>query len=229
MSLMLAPSIMCADLLHMEDEIKELEKGGADFIHYDIMDTTFTTQTMLPFCMIPRIQSITAIPLDIHLMIDRPERILDKLLPYCKDTYIGIHVEVTKEITSLFSSIHAAGGKCCAILNAGTSIHCLEEILPYIDMVNLILGNAGFCARQPLNEQLLLKIRNTRSLLDSCDRSILLEVDGGVSPEVAEKAKQAGANVFVLGTKSIYQPDCIASQECIKFRRNLEAGQSRSV
>lgn len=223
MGVYLSPSIMCADLLHMEDEIKRLEEAKVDFIHYDLMDTTFTTQTMLPFIMIPMIQKITDIPLDIHVMIDRPQRILRELLPYCKDAYIGIHVEVTKEIISIFTQIHEAKGKCCAVVNSGTPISVLEELLPHVDMINLILGNAGFCARQPLDDQLLDKIHRVKGMLIKAHREdILLEVDGGVTFDVARKTKEAGADTFVLGTKSIYKDGISVVKECQALRAYLE-------
>ena len=223
MGVKISPSIMCADLLHMEDEIRKLEEAKVDFIHYDLMDTTFTTQTMLPFIMIPMIQKITKIPMDIHVMIDRPERILQELLPYCKGAYIGIHVEVTKEIVSIFTQIHEAKGKCCAVVNAGTPISVLEELLPHVDMINLILGNAGFCARQPLDNQLLNKIRRVKTMLINAHREdVLLEVDGGVSFDVAQKTQAAGADTFVLGTKSIYRKGVSVAEECHKLRALLE-------
>jgi len=216
---LLSPSIMCADLLNLEKEIRLLIEAKVELIHFDIMDTTFTNQTMLPLRMIPLIKKITNIPLDIHVMIDKPERILETLLPYCENNYVEIHVESTKEIGSIFQQIRAAGGKPAAVLNSGTPITVLEELLPHIDMVNLILGNAGFCPRQPLDDQLLQKIAKVRKMLDDHNRSdVVLEVDGAVSFETAKLTKKAGANSFVLGTSSVYKDGLSVVEQCNSLR-----------
>lgn len=101
----LSPSIMCADLLNLEAEIRKLEEAKVDLIHIDIMDTTFTDTTMLPPKIIPLIMNITDIPLDVHVMIDEPERIMNTFLPYCKGNYVSFHVEVTKEMGSLIQQV----------------------------------------------------------------------------------------------------------------------------
>ena len=97
---LLAPSIMCGDLLNLEREIRIYKEAQADLIHFDIMDTTFTKTTMLPPMLVPMIKRATQIPVDIHVMVDRPERFIDTLLPICKDCYVSIHAEVTKEPVS---------------------------------------------------------------------------------------------------------------------------------
>lgn len=220
---LLSPSIMCADLLNLEKEINRLQEANVELIHFDIMDTTFTNQTMLPPRIIPEIQKITNIPLDIHVMIDKPERILDNLLPYCKGNYVEIHVEVTKEILSILQQIKDAGGKPAVVLNSGTPLSLLEEILPHVEMVNLILGNAGFCPRQPFDDPLLNKVKNLRKMIDeSVNPNIILEVDGGVSFEKAKLAKEMGANAFVLGTSAVYIPGKSVVEECDKFREYLK-------
>lgn len=219
---MLSPSIMCADLLNLERQIRLLEEAGVDLIHFDIMDTTFTTTTMLPPAMVPAMRKITDIPLDIHVMIDRPERILDTLLPCCDGNYVAFHVETTKELGSILQQVKSAGGKPAVALNSATPVCTLEELIPHIDLVNLILGNAGMGPRQPLDEQLLGKVAKVRGMLDRAGRSdVVLEVDGGVSFETARRTKERGANSFVLGTSSVYQSGTSVVERCRALREYL--------
>lgn len=219
----LSPSIMCADLMNMDHELKQLMEAKVDLIHYDLMDTTFTNQTMLPFRMMKMITDRTDIPLDIHVMIDKPERILPQLLPYAANNYVEIHVETTKEISSILQQIRSANGKPAVTLNSATPVYVLEELMGKVDMINLILGNAGFCPRQPLDSQLLAKVAKVRNMINDSGRQILLEVDGAVSFETAKKTKAMGANAFVLGTSSIYQEGKSVVEECRKLREYLSS------
>lgn len=223
MNAMLSPSIMCADLLNMEQQIRLLEKAKVDLIHFDIMDTTFTSTTMLPPMMVPAINRITDIPVDIHVMIDKPERILNTLLPLCKGNYVAIHVETTKEVGSILQQIRSAGGKPAVALNSATPVITLEELIPHVDMVNLILGNAGIGPRQPLDDQLLKKVEKVRKLFDDVGRrDVIVEVDGGVSFETARRTWLKGANSFVLGTSSIYMQGKSVLERCESLRNYLQ-------
>ena len=223
MKTMLSPSIMCADLLNLETEIHRLEEAKVDLIHFDIMDSTFTTTTMLPPLMLPAMRKITAIPLDIHVMIDRPERIMDTILPHIQGAYVSIHTEVTKEIQSIFRKVKNAGGRVSAALNYATPLCMLEELIPMLDMVLLVLGNAGNGAGVGLDDQLLDKIARTRKMLDEHGRrDVPIEVDGGVSFDVARRTKAVGASIFVLGTKSVYQPGVSVVERCNALREYLQ-------
>lgn len=206
MKQLLCPSIMCGDLLNLEKEIRILEEAKADWIHFDMMDTTFTPQTMLPALMLPQMRKVTDIPLDVHIMIDQPERILDDILVHCEGYYVQLHTEATHNMNYLVEKIRKAGAHPGVALNSGTSLSTLEEVLPHIEIVNVILGNAGI-GSQPLDMQLQNKIRRTREMADAVgNKDLIIQVDGGVSFEVAKKAQELGANSYVLGTKSIYQP-----------------------
>ncbi|MEM0531357.1 ribulose-phosphate 3-epimerase [Zongyangia sp. HA2173] len=219
---LLAPSIMCGDLLNLEREIRIYEEAQADLIHFDIMDTTFTKTTMLPPMLVPMIKRATQIPVDIHVMVDRPERFIDTLLPICKDCYVSIHAEVTKELQNLLKEIKAAGGKPSVALNPGTSLCLIEEVAPLLDMALILNCNAGHGAKQDINIQMEDKIRRARALLDRAGRQdAMLEVDGNISFENAKKAQRCGANVFVLGTASIYRPDSGVVENMQRLREHL--------
>ena len=219
---LLAPSIMCGDLLNLEREIRIYEEAQADLIHFDIMDTTFTKTTMLPPMLVPMIKRATQIPVDIHVMVDRPERFIDTLLPICKDCYVSIHAEVTKELQNLLKEIKAAGGKPSVALNPGTSLCLMEEVAPLLDMALILNCNAGHGAKQDINIQMEDKIRRARALLDRAGRQdAMLEVDGNISFENAKKAQRCGANVFVLGNASIYRPDSGVVENMQRLREHL--------
>ena len=219
---LLAPSIMCGDLLNLEREIRIYKEAQADLIHFDIMDTTFTKTTMLPPMLVPMIKRATQIPVDIHVMVDRPERFIDTLLPICKDCYVSIHAEVTKELQNLLKEIKAAGGKPSVALNPGTSLCLIEEVAPLLDMALILNCNAGHGAKQDINIQMEDKIRRARALLDRAGRQdAMLEVDGNISFENAKKAQRCGANVFVLGTASIYRPDSGVVENMQRLREHL--------
>ena len=219
---LLAPSIMCGDLLNLEREIRIYKEAQADLIHFDIMDTTFTKTTMLPPMLVPMIKKATQIPVDIHVMVDRPERFIDTLLPICKDCYVSIHAEVTKELQNLLKEIKAAGGKPSVALNPGTSLCLIEEVAPLLDMALILNCNAGHGAKQDINIQMEDKIRRARALLDRAGRQdAMLEVDGNISFENAKKAQRCGANVFVLGTASIYRPDSGVVENMQRLREHL--------
>ena len=186
------------------------------------MDTTFTKTTMLPPMLVPMIKRATQIPVDIHVMVDRPERFIDTLLPICKDCYVSIHAEVTKELQNLLKEIKAAGGKPSVALNPGTSLCLMEEVAPLLDMALILNCNAGHGAKQDINIQMEDKIRRARALLDRAGRQdAMLEVDGNISFENAKKAQRCGANVFVLGTASIYRPDSGVVENMQRLREHL--------
>lgn len=221
MKVKLAPSIMCADLLNLEKEIKLLEEAEVDLIHYDIMDTTFTNQTMLPIRAIPLIKKITDIPLDIHVMIDRPERIIETLLPLAKDSYISFHAEATMCLSSLITHIKGAGGKVGVAINSATSVSALEEVIHKVDMITVILGSGGCGPREYLDDRLVDKVKRIKEMIDQTDNEVLLSVDGGVSNEVGKTLKEVGADTFVLGTKAIYREGESVVKLCKEFRRDL--------
>lgn len=222
---LLAPSIMCGDLLNLSGDIKAYEEAQADLIHFDIIDTTFSKSTMLPPMLVPAIKKVTDIPLDIHVMIDRPERILDTLLPLCKDAYMSFHIETTKEIQNLVNEVHAAGGKAGVALNPGTPLCLIEEVAPRLDMVLIMTCNAAHGMKQNIDERMADKIRRTRALLDSVGREdAVIAVDGNISLENAKIAKENGANVFILGSASIYRPqEHTVAEGLRKMRAHLDS------
>ena len=193
----LSPSLMCCDLLNVERDLHILEKTGMDMIHYDIMDTSFTTGTMLPALMLERVARTTNLPMDVHIMSLSPECYFPQVLPWCRGGYVSIHAE---------------------------GLRCLEEVAPLVDMVVLMNGVAG-CNRMKLDidSHMRNRIRRTRALLDRMGRThALLSVDGNISLDNARRARRGGANTFVLGTASIFRPERPLEETCLDFRAQLE-------
>ena len=191
----LSPSLMCCDLLNVERDLHILEKTGMDMIHYDIMDTSFTTGTMLPALMLERVARTTNLPMDVHIMSLSPECYFPQVLPWCRGGYVSIHAEGLRNLPLLLSEIRNAGVGAGVALNAGTPLCCLEEVAPLVDMVVLMNGVAG------------------------CNR---MSVDGNISLDNARRARRGGANTFVLGTASIFRPERPLEETCLDFRAQLE-------
>ncbi len=221
---MMSPSLMCCDMMHMERDISALERGGADMLHYDIMDTTFTTSTMLPPYMLGQLTKCTQLPLDVHIMSKTPQLYLEQVLPYCRDGYVSVHAESTHEIPYVISEIRRAGVHPGLALNGYTPLTYVETMAPYIDMVLLVNVVAGVTGPRPdFDDAFAARIRRTRQILDRAGkRDALLEVDGNISIRNARIAKQNGADAYVLGTAGIFKPDIQIEDACVVFRREIE-------
>lgn len=216
----IAPSLITSNLLNIQQDIQTLDKLGVDFYHYDIIDSTFGGRFGLPSVLIPQIMSITETPLDIHIMVQDPSRIIQGILPYCRGNFITLHAEVSKEIETLLAIIRKEGGKAGVALNPGTSLHELDELIPWVDLILIMTENAGYGYLQGFSDTMLDKIQRTAALIG--DREILLEVDGNLHPDIIVKTYQSGANTFVMGSKSLFRPQYSLEQNYNDMVRLLE-------
>lgn len=219
----ISPSLMCADFLHLGDELKKLEQGGIEYLHVDIMDGVFVQNYTLGTDFVKKLHRATSIPLDIHMMVTQPELKLDwfELNP---GDYVSVHYEAATHLQALLSRIHAKGAKTMLAINPGTPISVMEEVLPDLDAVLVMTVNPGF-AGQKLVPQTIDKIRRLRAWLDSLGyQHIEIECDGNVNWENAKKMSEAGANIFVAGTSSLYAAGTDLDENIARFRRviNLE-------
>lgn len=214
MKVKLAPSLARADLLNLETEIHRLEEAKVDLIHIDILDTTYCDSILLSPEILPAIRKMTDIPLDIHVMIEEPERIFTALLPHCRDNYVCFQAEAVKDICKLLRIVKGAGGKPAVALNPCTPLSILEDTIPYIEMVNLIVRSAG-CPLTDLNQHILDKIIRTRRLLDENDNpNVEIEVDGSIDYKDAKLTVDRGANILGIW----HQSDISRSRLCRKLR-----------
>ena len=203
MKSLISPSLMCADFLHLGDELEKLEKNGIEYLHIDIMDGEFVPNYTLGIDFIKKLKAATKIPLDVHMMVTRPESKLD-WIPFGEGDYVSVHYEASVHLHRALSLIHARGGKTMLALNPATPLSVIEEVLPEADAILVMTVNPGF-AGQKLVTTTLDKIRRLREYLDTNGYAhVEIECDGNVSFENAKKMRDAGANIFVAGTSSIY-------------------------
>lgn len=204
----IAASILAANPVRLEDEIKKVEIAGVDLIHIDVMDGHFVPNiTMGPF-IVEGIRRITKVPLDIHLMIEHPERYVSVFADAAGDgDLITFHIETTKKPREVISLIKNAGLKAGVSLNPDTPAELVEHILDAVDMVLVMSVNPGF-AGQRFISKVLPKIARLRSIApDEMD----IEVDGGITTETVTQAVQQGANVIVAASAIFKTSDpCIA-------------------
>lgn len=217
MNSLISPSLMCADFLNLGDELKKLEKNGIEYLHIDIMDGDFVPNYTLGTDFVKKLKSATNIPLDVHMMVRNPENKLD-WIPFGEGDYVSVHYEACTHLQRALSMIRARGGKPMLALNPGTPLSVLEEVLPDLDAILIMTVNPGF-AGQKLIPSTLDKIRRLRNYLDENGYGhVEIECDGNVSFENAKKMREAGANIFVAGTSSIYAKDGSFEENIQKLR-----------
>lgn len=194
----IAPSILSADFAQLGQEIAAVEAAGGDFVHVDVMDGHFVPNITLGPLVVKAVRSVTSLPLDVHLMIDAPERYL---ADFCAAGANGltVHVENCPHLHRTVQQIKELGCWAGVALNPSTPVGTLEEILPYVDLVLVMTVNPGF-GGQSLIEGTLPKIGRVRAMLDGLGSHAALEVDGGIDSETAPMVVKAGANVLVAGS-----------------------------
>lgn len=193
---LVAPSILSADFSRLGEEIKTIETAGADWVHVDVMDGHFVPNLTIGAPVVKCLRPVTQLPLDVHLMIDHPEKYIDDFIQAGAD-YLTIHVESTTEIESTLARIKKKGVKPGITLRPSTPV---ESLYPYLKMVDLILVmtvNPGFGGQSFMSDQ-VAKISAIRGELKSQGHQALIEVDGGVTDETARELLQA--DVLVAGS-----------------------------
>lgn len=220
MSKFLSASIMCADLLNLEKSIKELEKAGIDYLHIDIMDGSFVPNITLGFDLVNAIKKITDIPLDIHMMVNKPSEFIDRMNTD-KNDIICVHYESEVHIHRTLEMIKNKGCKAGLAINPQTPICNAEYLTDYINMLLVMTVSPGF-AGQKLFAGAERKVENAKRLLSeqNCN-DILIEVDGNISIENGRKLSKKGADIFVLGTSSLFLKDKSLTQAAEDIRMVL--------
>ena len=195
--------MMCADIGKIGETLDTFKKEGIELLHIDVMDGEFVPNLQLGTAFVEQIRKMSDIPLDIHLMINRPEDKLD-WFGIREGEWVSIHYESTNHVQRALARIKAKGAKTMLALNPATPLCMLDDVLDDLDAVLIMTVNPGF-AGQMLVPATLDKIKRLRKMLDECGRSdILIEVDGNVSFENGKKMSEAGANIFVAGSSSVF-------------------------
>jgi len=220
MSGKISPSIMCADFRHLENNIKTLEQVGVEYLHFDIMDGNFVPNFTLGPDLMRSVREITNIPFDIHLMVDHPENHI-ALFDIKPGDLVSVHQESTVHLQRTLQKIKDCGAKAAVALNPATPIYSIEDVLDDIDVALIMTVNPGF-AGQKLVPATLRKIANMkRYLKENGYGHIEIEVDGNVSYENARKMREAGADIFVAGTSSLFIKGESISETARELRKSI--------
>ncbi|MFT8320922.1 MAG: ribulose-phosphate 3-epimerase [Bacillus sp. (in: firmicutes)] len=194
----IAPSILSADFAKLGEDIQDVERGGADYIHVDVMDGHFVPNITIGPLVVEAIRPITKLPLDVHLMIENPDQYIPAFAKAGADI-ITVHVEACRHLHRTIQLIKEQGIKAGVVLNPSTPIDTIKHIIEDIDMVLLMTVNPGF-GGQKFISNVVPKITEVRKLADHHNPELEIEVDGGVNAETAKICIEAGANVLVAGS-----------------------------
>jgi ribulose-phosphate 3-epimerase len=201
----LSPSILSADFARLGEEIATVEAAGADWIHVDVMDGHFVPNiTMGPF-IVQACRRITKLPLDVHLMIEKPERYIEAFARVGASG-LTVHVETCPNIVGTLRQIKALGCKAGAVLNPETPVGAIQPALPEADLILVMSVRPGYSGQSFMPET-IGKVSEIRKKLDALRSSAWLEVDGGIDTETLPKMKEAGATAFVAATAVFKHPD----------------------
>ena len=204
---MIAPSVLSADFSKLGDEVREVERAGADWIHLDVMDGHFVPNLTIGPIIVEAVKRVTGLPLDVHLMIDNPDDFLDDFAEAGAD-YIAVHAEVLPHLHRTLSRIRELGVHPAVVLNPSTPLVAVEPVLDMVDMVLLMSVNPGF-GGQSFIESVLPKLSALKKMIDDAGLNVLVEIDGGVAPDTIGRIK--AADVFVAGSAIFGREDRAAA------------------
>lgn len=196
---LIAPSILSADFMHLPDELRIIEAAGADLVHCDVMDGHFVPNLTFGPPLIRQIKAITSLPLDVHLMVTNPESVLDWYIEAGAD-YLSFQYEAAVHHQRTLNHIREKGVKAGIVLNPGTAVENIRDLLPYCDYVLLMSVNPGFGGQKYI-PQVDNKIRQLAALREEYGlKELYIEVDGGLGSDNVRRLKELGVNIFVAGS-----------------------------
>jgi ribulose-phosphate 3-epimerase len=200
----IAPSILSANFSRLGDEIKEVEMGGAHYIHVDVMDGHFVPNITIGPPVVESIRLITDLPLDVHLMIDNPDLYINDFA-WAGADIISVHAEACPHLHRTIQLIKSHNIKAGVVLCPATPISQIEHVLDEVDLVLIMTVNPGF-GGQAFIESMVSKVEQLAKLIDDRNLTVEIEVDGGINEQTAQACVKAGANVLVAGS-AIYKAD----------------------
>ena len=211
---LIAPSILSADFGHLADEVRAVEAAGADWIHVDVMDGHFVPNLTLGPDIVGALDRATGLTLDVHLMIEHPERYVAQFIENGAD-YVSVHREAVADLGALFDQIEAAGAKPGVVINPGTPVATLGDSLERAALVLVMSVNPGF-GGQGFMDVSLPKLEELRSLREKHGYGYVLEVDGGIKVDNVQQVIDAGADVIVAGSAVFKAKDYAATIRALR-------------
>ncbi len=230
MTIRLAPSMLAADFAALGDAVATAERGGADYIHLDIMDGHFVPNISIGPPVVAALRRVATVPLDVHLMIDDADRYIPAFAN-AGASMISVHVEALPHLHRTIGLIHDLGLQAGVALNPATPVGSLAEIAADVDFVLVMTVNPGF-GGQTFIPHSTSKVRSMRALLDSVGNAAPIEVDGGIDMETVGAIVEAGAEILVAGSAIFGAPDPVAAARGLKAlaesaARSADAGRGR--
>ena len=218
----IAPSILSADFAALGRDISAAERGGADLIHVDVMDGHFVPNITIGPPVVRAIRRVATRPLDVHLMIEDPDRFIEEFIA-AGASMVSVHVEVVRHLNRTVSFIRKLGAKAGVVINPATPAATLEDIAPDIDFVLVMSVNPGF-GGQAFIPHSLEKLRRVRGVLDAAGSSALIEIDGGIDQSNVADVVAAGANILVAGQAIFGSADPEAATRMLRASANQLVG-----
>ncbi|TKX30451.1 ribulose-phosphate 3-epimerase [Campylobacter estrildidarum] len=210
-----APSLLSANFLNLEKEIKAVEEAGADLLHIDVMDGYFVPNFTFGPCVIEKISNISNLPLDVHLMVEDVKKFVDLFIPL-KPKFISFHMEAEKHPIRMCEYIRSHGIHPAIVLNPHTLISSIEYMIEFVDMILLMSVNPGFGGQSFLNFT-YEKIKKLREMIDQKNAKVFIEVDGGVNGLNASDLDNAGTDILVAGSYIFSSSDYKTSISSLKL------------
>lgn len=210
----IAPSILASDFSKLGDQVRAVEQGGADVIHFDVMDGHFVPNISIGIPVLESLRKATRLPLDVHLMIEHPEEYIQEFIQAGANRVI-VHQEATVHLDRALAMIREHGAQAGAAINPATPVSLLEEILDRVDTVLVMSVNPGFGGQKFIPGS-IEKIRQLNHLRARYNGGFRIQVDGGVDLENIAEMAIAGANTFVAGTSIFHKPDPAAATRQIR-------------
>ncbi len=201
----IAPSILACDFGRLFDEVQAVTDAGADWIHIDVMDGHFVPNITIGPRVVEAVRDATQLPLDVHLMIQQPERYIDSFVK-AGATTVGVHAEACPHLHRTVAQIRETGARASVTINPGTPANAVEAVIGDVDQVLVMTVNPGFGGQQFIAGT-LAKVETLRGWIRDRELSVTLEVDGGITEDTIASAARAGANAFVAGTAIFGAPN----------------------